>query len=187
MKKNYARGEVIETATGYKVAVGAPIVDCSAVGTSYNNARFPIESGIDISTDDFRLDGDYLVTLEHNGESVLYRELCSFVYDDDSEYWDLLIGEDYEIVYTRYDPEMFVASQDQEAETAVIQDGDEIRLVVEPVQIALSDAFRAAIKKAYVAPLPEVYDTELNQTDGDLVIPTFPGGGGGGIVGPGKN
>lgn len=128
----------IEATPGYKISIGAPVTDCISI-VAEGHAACPIDPSNDTSSDDFLLNGNYLVTLEHNGVSVLYREPCTFDYDDDGEYWNLKINEDYEIFYTRYDTEMYISEQ---------QNGDEIRLIIEPVEIELSDAFRAAVAEA---------------------------------------
>ena len=202
MKKNYASGKVIEAAPGYKVTVGAPI-DVTGIAYTEDDAVFAdlfVNGQFMIPVDDgswlYEVP-DYLVTLEVGGTKIAYRELMKLEWDDASDTAMFCFksdvegtsgvnvkideGEEYEdetgYYYKVYG--LVASNADSEHEPAIAED-DEVHLVIEPVSIALSDAFRAAVKKAYTPPAPEVYDTEDNEGNDELEIGQIDLGGGGG-------
>lgn len=205
MKKNYASGKVIEAAPGYKVTVGAPYLDDTAAAVEEDDYVY---APFALNTNDFIIPADsegaivsspydYLLTVEVNGVAYLYRELKNVEYSED-------IGLYFKIPTNEGESGIVVALEmtaNNEAETeyrvtgvfaqnaaieeddtdteASLSEDDEVRLVIEPVSIALSDAFRAAVKKAYTPPAPEVYDTEDNEGNDELEIGQVDLGGGG--------
>lgn len=120
----YANGNTITT-EGFRCTVGEPIDIKLTVGED-ENADLPVEAGKPISN------GDYLITLEVNGEKATYRDLYH-------------LGEDTVTIgnYTISD-DLYL--------TGVSED-DEVVLRIEPVELTVTDAFRAAVGK--VAPKSE--------------------------------
>ena len=200
MKKNYASGKVIEAAPGYKVTVGAPVDVTGVVAAGDDDALFA-ELNVNgrfmfPETDDgtFLNDvPDYLVTLEVGGITWAYRELmklkyseiidnCYFEFSSDGEYVSginvkITNGDDYSDETGYYYKVFTLAAENADSELEPsLAENDVVHLVIEPVSIALSDAFRAAVKKAYTPPAPEVYDTENNEGD----VPDYGDLGGGG-------
>jgi hypothetical protein len=119
-RKNYAKGSTLESTTGYVVKVGMPVVDDTVKATS-NGATFTENAPL--------TDGQYLVTLEVNGEAVAYKE--SVTADSGITVGDYSVAENAgKIVLTG-------ASAN-----------DIVRLLIEPLEVYVSDGFRAAINKA---------------------------------------
>lgn len=115
-RKNYASGNTITT-EGFRCSIGEPIDIKVTVGESEEVYLFYINSG------------DYLVTLEVNGEKAAYRDLYH-------------VGED-EVTIGNY-----TISDDQYL--TGVSEGDEVVMRLEPVELTVTDAFRAAVGK--VAP-----------------------------------
>jgi hypothetical protein len=119
-RKTYAKGSTLESTTGYVVKVGMPVVDDTVKATS-NGATFTENAPL--------TDGQYLVTLEVNGEAVAYKE--SVTADSGITVGDYSVAENAgKIVLTG-------ASAN-----------DIVRLLIEPLEVSVSDGFRAAINKA---------------------------------------
>jgi hypothetical protein len=118
-RKTYAKGSTLESATGYVVKVGMPVVDDTVTANQYGNAEFTALNPI--------TDGQYLVTLEVNGEAVAYKE--TFTADGG----EINIGE-YDISY------------DDDYATIGVTADDIVRLLIEPLKVSVSDGFRAAVK-----------------------------------------
>jgi hypothetical protein len=119
-RKTYAKGSTLESTTGYVVKVGMPVVDDTVKATS-NGATFTENAPL--------TDGQYLVTIEVNGEAVAYKE--SVTADSGITVGDYSVAENAgKIVLTG-------ASAN-----------DIVRLLIEPLEVSVSDGFRAAINKA---------------------------------------
>lgn len=119
-RKTYAKGSTLESTTGYIVKVGMPVVDDTVKATS-NGATFTQNAPL--------TDGQYLVTLEVNGEAVAYKE--SITADS-----GITVG-DYSVAENAGKIVLSGASAN-----------DIVRLLIEPLEVSVSDGFRAAITKA---------------------------------------
>lgn len=119
-RKTYAKGSTLESATGYNVKVGMPVVDDTVKATS-NGATFTQNAHL--------TDGQYLVTLEVNGEAVTYKE--SITADS-----GITVG-DYSVAENAGKIVLSGASAN-----------DIVRLLIEPLEVSVSDGFRAAVSKA---------------------------------------
>lgn len=119
-RKTYAKGSTLESTTGYIVKVGMPVVDDTVKATS-NGATFTQNAPL--------TDGQYLVTLEVNGEAVAYKE--SITADS-----GITVG-DYSVAENAGKIVLSGASAN-----------DIVRLLIEPLEVSVSDGFRAAINKA---------------------------------------
>lgn len=119
-RKTYAKGSTLESATGYIVKVGMPVVDDTVKATS-NGATFTQNAPM--------TDGQYLVTLEVNGEAVAYKE--SITADS-----GITVG-DYSVAENAGKIVLSGASAN-----------DIVRLLIEPLEVSVSDGFRAAVSKA---------------------------------------
>lgn len=115
----YANGNTITT-DGFRCSIGEPIDIKVTVGESE-------EVYIPGAASKIIPDGDYLITLEVNGEKAAYRDLYR-------------LGEDTVTVgdYTISD-DLYL--------TGVSED-DEVVIRLEPVELTVTDAFRAAVAKA---------------------------------------
>ena len=122
-RKNYAIGKAIESATGYVVKVGDPIVDAEAVAG---------EQGIVIPCP-IEPNGEYLVSLEVNGTVIASRETIVF-----SDEGTAKVGS-YTLVYD----DQGGAIVDEE-----FSEDDVVRLKIEPLEVHVTDGFRAAVGKA---------------------------------------
>lgn len=116
-RKTYAKGNTITT-EGFRCSVGEPIDIKVTVGE---------DEEVDLQSEACKIipNGDHLITLEVNGEKAAYRDLYH-------------LGEDTVTVggYTISD-DMFL--------TGVSED-DEVVMRFEPVELNVTDAFRAAVK-----------------------------------------
>jgi hypothetical protein len=153
-RKTYAKGSTLESTTGYVVKVGMPVVDDTVKATS-NGATFTENAPL--------TDGQYLVTIEVNGEAVAYKE--SVTADSGITVGDYSVAENAgKIVLTG-------ASAN-----------DIVRLLIEPHEVSVSDGFRAAVNKA--APksegeLPSITDAddgkiltvEVTKGKGAVIVP----------------
>jgi hypothetical protein len=117
-RKTYANGNTLTT-EGFRCSIGEPIDIKVTVGED-EEVVLPVAAGKIIQN------GDHLITLEVNGEKVAYRDLYH-------------LGEDTVTVgdYTISD-DMFL--------TGVSED-DEVFMRLEPVEVIVTDAFRAAVAK----------------------------------------
>lgn len=118
-RKTYAKGNTITT-EGFRCSVGEPIDIKVTVGE---------DEDVDLQGEACKIipNGDHLITLEVNGEKVAYRDLYH-------------LGEDTVTVgdYTISD-DMYL--------TGVSED-DEVVMRLEPVELMVTDAFRAAVKNS---------------------------------------
>ena len=105
--------------TGYSVTIGKPVVHAEkkAAGESVS---FPCEA---------IPDGSYLVSLEVNGSVKAYRESMEF------SSGSCTVG-DYTLAYSSYALAVSGTSNN-----------DIVRVMVEPLEVKTTDAFRAAVKK----------------------------------------
>lgn len=172
-RNEYAVGEVIENGVGYTVTVGKPYADGTATaetGDESVEAIIPYLPGAVVDAD-LGLN-DYLLTLEINGELIAYRELHS--YTDTADGY-MLVNRNVDDVacpigVNFVDAGWYIWNTD--ADNAAIAEDDEVRLLIEPVNIKLSPAFRAAVKKAYVAKEPEPVEgiEPIDVNPGDINI-----------------
>lgn len=127
-RKTYAKGGTLESTTGYVVKVGMPVVDDTVTANEFGNAEFTVlnyfADGLNPYTS-----GQFLATLEVNGEAIAYKETVTI--------------EDGEVSIDEYD-----ISIDEDDATVGVAAGDIVRLLIEPLEVSVSDGFRAAIKKA---------------------------------------
>ena len=106
----------------YEVKIGDPVVDAE-VKASSTSVSIPCEA---------IPDGEYLVSLEVNGTDVAHRDTFSFASGSAT------VG-DYTLAYSSYAVTVSTTSNN-----------DVVRLVIEPLKVVATDAFKAAVKK--VAP-----------------------------------
>lgn len=104
---------------GYNVTIGEPVVDAKGVADS--GLSFPCKA---------IPDGDYLVTLEVNGTVIAGRDKATFASGSAT------VG-DYTLSYSSY-----------AVSVATLTDDDVVVLRIEPLDVKVSDAFRAAVGKA---------------------------------------
>lgn len=124
-----------EIDTGYSVVIGKPVVHTEKKATG-SSVSFPCEA---------IPDGSYLVSLEVNGSVEAYRESMDF------SSGSCTVGA-YTLSYSSYALTVSGTSNN-----------DIVRVMVEPLDVKTTDAFRAAVKK--VAPetpneLPAVTDAD---------------------------
>lgn len=164
-RNEYAVGEVIESGVGYTVSVGKPYADGTEVADGEASAVFSYLPNA-VADDDIYV-RDYLVTMEINSVVVAYRELHN---DGDTEDGTMLLGYGEKIAIGFGDDGFAVWNADEE--NPALAEDDEIRLLIEPVNIKLSPAFRAAVKKAYVATEPEPVEgiEPIDVNPGDITI-----------------
>lgn len=112
----YANGNTITT-EGFRCTVGEPIDIKVTVGED-KEVDLQGESGKNIPY------GDYLITLEVNGEKAAYRDLYHL--------GDPVTVEDYTI--------------SDDMHLAGVSEGDEVVMRLEPVELMVTDTFRAAVK-----------------------------------------
>ena len=113
----YANGNTITT-EGFRCSVGEPIDIKVTVGEA-EEVNLQGEAGKIITY------GDYLITLEVNGEKAAYRDLYHFGEDT------VTVGD-----YTISD-DMYLDG---------VSEGDEVVMRIEPVELMVTDTFRAAVK-----------------------------------------
>ncbi len=111
--------------TGYSVVIGKPVVHAEKKATG-SSVSFPCEA---------IPDGSYLVSLEVNGTVEAYRESLEF------SSGSCTVGE-YTLSYSSYALTVSGTSNN-----------DIVRVMVEPLEVKTTDAFRAAVTK--VAPKSE--------------------------------
>ncbi len=104
---------------GYNVTIGEPVVDAKGVADS--GLSFPCKA---------IPDGDYLVTLEVNGTVIAGRDKAAFASGSAT------VG-DYTLSYSSY-----------AVSVATLTDDDVVVLRIEPLEVKVSDAFRAVVGKA---------------------------------------
>lgn len=104
---------------GYNVTIGEPVVDANGVADS--GLSFPCKA---------IPDGDYLVTLEVNGTVIAGRDKATFASGSAT------VG-DYTLSYSSY-----------AVSVATLTDDDVVVLRIEPLDVKVSDAFRAVVGKA---------------------------------------
>ena len=114
--------EHIYSTDEYEVKIGDPVVDAE-VKASSTSVAIPCEA---------IPDGKYLVSLEVNGTAVAYRDTFSFASGS------CTVG-DYTLAYSSYAVTVSTTSNN-----------DVVRLKVEPVEVYVTDAMKAAVAK--VAP-----------------------------------
>ena len=116
-------------------------------------------------------DGEYLVSLEVNGTAVAHRDTFSFASGSAT------VG-DYTLAYSSYAVTVSTTSNN-----------DVVRLVIEPLKVVATDAFKAAVKK--VAPeapneLPAVAAADkgkfLHTNESTGALEWAEGGSGGGVL-----
>ena len=115
----------------YKVIIGDPVVSAEAKATS-TSVSFLCEA---------IPDGDYFISLSVNSTNVAYRELLAFASGS------CTVG-DYTLSYSSYAVTVSTTSNN-----------DVVRLKIEPVEVKVTDAMKAAVAKvAPVTPneLPDV-------------------------------
>lgn len=112
----YANGNTITT-EGFRCSVGEPIDIKVTVGED-EEVNLQGEAGKIITY------GDYLITLEVNGEKAAYRDLYHL--GDPVTVGDYTISDD-----------MYLDG---------VSEGDEVVMRLEPVELMVTDAFRAAVK-----------------------------------------
>jgi hypothetical protein len=105
--------------TGYSVDIGKPVVHAEKKATG-SSVSFPCEA---------IHDGSYLVSLEVNGSVKAYRESMDF------SSGSCTVGE-YTLSYSSYALTVSGTSNN-----------DIVRVMVEPLEVKTTDAFRAAVKK----------------------------------------
>lgn len=101
---------------GYNVTIGEPVVDAKGVADS--GLSFPCKA---------IPDGDYLVTLEVNGTVIAGRDKATFASGSAT------VG-DYTLSYSSY-----------AVSVATLTDDDVVVLRIEPLDVKVSDAFRAVV------------------------------------------
>lgn len=144
--KNYASGDVIETAVGYEAKISPAIVDDTVEADDDGEGVIAVFDFLPVPLEEFK---DFLCTIEINGAVHVYRELHS--YEEGDEYNGFAANG----LAVEFDSEVHVYEADPDEDNPIISEGDEVKLVLEPISIKLSAAFRAAVKKAYVAVEPE--------------------------------
>lgn len=119
-RKHYANGKTVESATGYTVRVGEPLVDMTAkaASTSLSMPSDPIQ------------DGSYLISLEVNGTVVAAREAYDFASGS------CTVG-DYTLAYSS-----------GAVTVSTTSNNDVVVLKIEPLEVFTTDEFRAAVKNA---------------------------------------
>ena len=117
--------EHIYSTDEYEVKIGDPVVDAE-VKASSTSVAIPCEA---------IPDGEYLVSLEVNGTVAAHRELLAFASGS------CTVG-DYTLSYSSYAVTVSTTSNN-----------DVVRLKVEPVEVYVTDAMKAAVAK--VAPKSE--------------------------------
>ena len=147
--------------TGYSVVIGKPVIHAEKKATG-SSVSFPCEA---------IADGSYLVSLEVNGTVKAYRESLDF------SSGSCTVGA-YTLSYASYALTVSGTSNN-----------DIVRVMVEPLEVKTTDAFRAAVKKdAPETPneLPAVAAADkgkylhTNESTGDLEWAE--GGSGGGVL-----
>ena len=117
--------EHIYSTDEYEVKIGDPVVDAE-VKASSTSVAIPCEA---------IADGEYLVSLEVNGTVAAHRELMAFASGS------CTVG-DYTLSYSSY-----------AVTVSTTEENDIVRLKVEPVEVYVTDAMKAAVAK--VAPKSE--------------------------------
>ena len=145
----------------YEVKIGDPVVDAEVKATS-TSVAIPCAA---------IPDGEYLVSLEVNGTAVAHRDTFSFASGSAT------VG-DYTLAYSSYAVTVSTTSNN-----------DVVRLVIEPLKVVATDAFKAAVKK--VAPeapneLPAVAAADkgkfLHTNESTGALEWAEGGSGGGVL-----
>lgn len=147
--------------TGYSVVIGKPAVHAEKKATG-SSVSFPCEA---------IPDGSYLVSLEVNGTVKAYRESMDF------SSGSCTVGA-YTLSYSSYALTVSGTSNN-----------DIVRVMVEPLEVKTTDAFRAAVKKdAPATPneLPAVASTDkgkfLHTNESTGALEWAEGGSGGGVL-----
>ena len=172
----YAIGDNVEATAGYTVTISAPVVDATAEAYTEDDAvyaDFSIDASVDASEVDFNQ--DFLITIEVNGVVIAWRELHAF--DFDADFCATIGG----IGFTDVGSDGIVLGN-VDSDDPVLADDDEVRLIVEPVKVVLSDAFRAAVRKSYVPGAVEVTTEQENVLEPNTDVPNIDFGGGGGLI-----
>lgn len=128
----YGTGDIIESATGYLVKVGEPVFDDKVTADEYGVVFILVGGSFAIENDT-----QYLVTLEVNGESKMYRELWM---SGNTETANEVALSDYTFTM-------------DEGSIGGLTEDDVVIARFEPVEVYTTDAFRAAVGK--VAPKSE--------------------------------
>ena len=145
----------------YEVKIGDPVVDAEVKATS-TSVAIPCAA---------IPDGEYLVSLEVNGTAVAHRDTFSFASGSAT------VG-DYTLAYSSYAVTVSTTSNN-----------DVVRLVIEPLKVVATDAFKAAVNK--VAPeapneLPAVAAADkgkfLHTNESTGALEWAEGGSGGGVL-----
>ena len=153
--------EHIYSTDEYEVKIGDPVVDAE-VKASSTSVAIPCEA---------IADGEYLVSLEVNGTVAAHRELLAFASGS------CTVG-DYPLAYSSYAVTVSTTSNN-----------DVVRLKVEPVDVYVTDAMKAAVAK--VAPatpdeLPAVGADDkgkfLHANESTGALEWAEGGSGGGVL-----
>lgn len=147
--------------TGYSVVIGKPVVHAEKKATG-SSVSFPCEA---------IPDGSYLVSLEVNGSVKAYRESLEF------SSGSCTVGA-YTLSYSSYALTVSGTSNN-----------DIVRVMVEPLEVKTTDAFRAAVKKdAPETPneLPAVEAADkgkyLHANESTGALEWAEGGSGGGVL-----
>lgn len=122
----YGEGDIIESATGYLVKVGEPVFDDKVTADENGEAHILVGGSYAIENDT-----QYLVTLEVNGESKMYRELWMSGNADTAN----------EVALSDYTFTM------DEGSIGGLTEDDVVIARFEPVEVYTTDAFRAAVSK----------------------------------------
>lgn len=153
--------EHIYSTDEYEVKIGDPVVDAEVKATS-TSVAIPCAA---------IPDGEYLISLEINGTAVAHRDTFSFASGSAT------VG-DYTLSYSSYVVTVSTTSNN-----------DVVRVMVEPLDVKTTDAFRSAVKK--VAPqapneLPAVTSADagkvLGVNDSGVWVAQTPASGGGVLV-----
>lgn len=153
--------EHIYSTDEYEVKIGDPVVDAEVKATS-TSVAIPCAA---------IPDGEYLISLEINGTAVAHRDTFSFASGSAT------VG-DYSLSYSSYVVTVSTTSNN-----------DIVRVMVEPLDVKTTDAFRAAVKKdAPETPneLPAVEAADkgkfLHTNESTGALEWAEGGSGGGVL-----